>query len=78
MHGRVTRRLIICILSNLRKAQVDDRIEGVILRTSYGTSIGAAKAEEIRGALKRLREAGKKVYGYAEAFGARELYLLAA
>ena len=66
------------ILSNLRKAQVDDRIEGVIFRISYGTSIGAAKAEEIRGAVKRLREAGKKVYGYAEAFGARELYLLAA
>ena len=66
------------ILSNLRKAQVDDRIDGVIIRTSYGTSIGAAKTEEIRNAIKRLRDSGKKVYGYAEAFGAKELLLLSA
>lgn len=66
------------ILSNLRKAQVDDRIEGVILRTSYGTSVGAAQTEEIRDAIKRVREAGKKVYGYAEAFSAKELVLMAA
>jgi protease-4 len=66
------------ILDNLKKAAADDRIEGVILKVGMGSSVGFGAAEEIRGAIKRLRETGKPVYGYAESFERNEYLLLAA
>ena len=66
------------ILDNLRKARVDERIEGVIFRVSAESSAGRAKTEEIRGAIARVREAGKKVLCWAESFDQREYLLLAA
>jgi protease-4 len=66
------------ILDNLMKARVDDRIEGVVLRTSSGASLGFAAMQEIRGSIKKLREAGKKAYAYAESFDQRDYFLLAA
>jgi len=66
------------ILSNLEKAGADERIKGVILKVSAFGSIGAAAMDEIRGAIARLQGSGKKVYAWAESFGQREYYLLAA
>ncbi len=66
------------VLDNLRKARVDDRIDGVILKVSVGADMGSATREEIRNAIKRLRDSGKKVYGYAESFEASQYHLLAA
>jgi protease-4 len=65
------------ILSNLEKAAVDDRIEGVVLRVSSGASVGAAAMDEIRAAVARVRGSGKKVHAWADSFGQREYYLLA-
>ncbi len=65
------------ILENLEKAAVDDRIEGVILQLSASNNAGMAKLQEIRGAVKRVQAAGKKVHGYADSMDART-YMLAA
>jgi protease-4 len=66
------------VLDNLRKARVDDRIEGVIVKVAMESQIGGAASQEIRAAIKRLREGGKKVYGWAESFDAKDYYVLAA
>jgi len=66
------------VLDNLRKASVDDRIEGVILKVSAESTVGVGATQEIRAAIKRLRKAGKKVHGWAESFDKMDYYLLAA
>ena len=66
------------ILDNLEKAAVDDRVEGVIFKVSMDSAAGFAKLEEIRAAIKRVQESGKKVYAWAESFSDREYPLLAA
>jgi protease-4 len=66
------------ILDNLDKARVDERIDGVIFRISAGSAAGRAKTQEIRGAVSRVRRAGKKVLCWAESFDARDYLLLAA
>jgi protease-4 len=66
------------ILSNLEKARFDDRIDGVIFKVSSASTYGLATSQEIRAAIKRLQESGKKVYGFAESFEMREYRLLAA
>ncbi len=66
------------ILDSFAKVEVDDRIEGVILRLSWGNAMGAAKTQELRAAIADLQASGKKVYGYAESFDTRDYYLLAA
>ncbi len=66
------------ILDNLAKAQVDERVAGVVLKVSWSSAAGFAKTEEIRAAVHRLRASGKKVYAWAESFEAQEVPLLAA
>lgn len=66
------------ILENLDKAAVDERIDGVLLQLSSSNNAGPAKLQEMRGAVKRLQEAGKPVYGYADAMNSRTYYLAAA
>ena len=66
------------ILGNLEKAAVDDRVEGVIFKVSMNSAAGFATIEEIRAAIKRVQESGKKVYAWAESFSDREYPLLAA
>ena len=55
------------ILTNLEKAVVDDRIEGVIMKISSSNSLGAASIEEVRNAIKDVRASGKNVYAFADA-----------
>jgi protease-4 len=66
------------ILSNFEKAARDDRIQGVIFKVSMESSAGWAKTMEIREAVKRFRDLGKKVYGWAESFTRDQYPLLSA
>jgi len=65
------------ILENLAKAEVDERIDGVILQMSSSNNLGMAKMQEIRGAVQRVQAAGKKVYGYADSMDEGTYYLAA-
>jgi protease-4 len=66
------------ILPNLEKAAVDDRIEGVIVKISSNVTIGGASMEEIRDAIKDVREAGKKVYAYSDDMNRNGLFVASA
>lgn len=66
------------VLDNLAKAAADKRIEGVILKVAAGGAGGGAKREEIRSAIQRVQQAGKKIYAWAESFNRNEYHLIAA
>lgn len=66
------------VLGNLEKARLDDRIAGVIFKVSMENRAGTAATQEIRNAIRRVRESGKKVYGWAESFAENDYPLLAA
>ena len=62
--------------SALRKAAVDERVEGVLVRP-MAISTGFAKVQELRGAIERFKtDSGKPVTCWMEAVGNKE-YLLA-
>jgi len=62
------------LLENLEKAVTDDRIEGVIIKTN-GSTLGYAKIQELRGRIKDVQDAGKKVYCWSEYLANRTYYL---
>ena len=64
---------------NLEKAQVDDRINGVILEISY-SGISYSKIQEIHQLISNFRESGKKIYAYlgSEMAATRDYYLTTA
>ncbi len=66
------------VLSNLQKACVDERIDGVILKLSSNFGAGAASLEEIRAAVKKVEATGKPVYGFADSIDPRCYFLAAA
>jgi protease-4 len=61
----VDQRTFAGLLSDLRKAERDDRLAGVVLRIRP-LEIGWAKAQEIRDAIARLSAAGRKTVAYLE------------
>jgi protease-4 len=65
------------ILSNLEKAKVDERIDGVIFRI-HGDGLGYAMMEEIRAAIDSCQNAGKTIYAYATSMSRNSMYLAAA
>ena len=65
------------VLGNLEKAAVDTRIEGVIFKISSTNGAGLAMLEEMRGAIKKVRAAGKKVYAYTDSMDRNAFYLAA-
>lgn len=65
-------------LDNLKKVRVDDRIDGVIMKISASTNIGVAKMEEMRNAIKKVRDAGKPVYAFTDNVDKKVLYLASA
>ncbi len=65
------------VLDGFAKAALDERIEGVILKLSSSNNAGWAKLQEIRDAVDRLQETGKKVYAWGDAFDLKTLYLAA-
>ncbi|MGB6301530.1 MAG: signal peptide peptidase SppA [Rivularia sp. (in: cyanobacteria)] len=66
------------VLDALEKARTDKRIVGVYLdaRDASGAgSAGFATLKEIRGALGKFRDSGKKVVAYGVGWGEKEYYL---
>jgi protease IV len=66
------------IVDNLRKAKVDARIQGVLLKPTGFESPFWGKVQEIRDAVLDFRKSGKPVYAYLEYGGDREYYLATA
>ncbi len=66
------------VLTNLEMAAVDDRIDGVVLQLSAAQRAGNAKLEEIRGAVQRVRDAGKPVLAFADNIDLKVIYTAAA
>lgn len=62
------------LLQCIRKAKVDPKIRGIILRP-YVSGIGWAKVEELRSALLDFKKSEKPIYVYLEVAGNREYYL---
>jgi protease-4 len=61
----VERRPFAALLSDLRKAERDDRLAGMVLRIR-NLEIGWAKAQEIRDAIAQVSAAGRKTVAYLE------------
>jgi protease-4 len=72
------RHSFMSLLSELRKAERDDRLAAVILHIR-DLDIGWAKAQEIRDAVDALRDAGRRPIAYleVESFGSNLQYYLA-
>ncbi|MDH3212626.1 MAG: signal peptide peptidase SppA [Myxococcales bacterium] len=72
------RRSFVGLLSELRKAQRDDRLAAVVLRIR-NLDVGWGKAEEIRSAVEELRAAGRQTLAYleVESLGANLEYYVA-
>ena len=62
-------------LRYLDRASRDPDLAGVLIKIE-GAGVGLARADEVRGAIERLRAAGKKVYAYILSVGDAE-YLMA-
>jgi protease-4 len=74
------RRPFVSLLSELKKAQRDERIDGVVLRIRR-LEIGWGMAQEIRGAIEDLHEAGTPTLAYLETGGLganKEFYVASA
>lgn len=65
------------LLTQLRKAKVDNRIGGVMLDISF-PGIGWGKADELREAIKDFRTTGKPIYAYMEIGTNKEYYIATA
>ncbi len=66
------------LLLEMKKAERDDRLSGVVLRIR-NLAIGWGQAQELRGAIQRLSEAGRRPIAYLEVagFGANIEYYVA-
>lgn len=65
------------LLTQLRKAKVDNRIAAIKLDIDF-PNIGWAKSDELRDAIKDFRSSGKPVYAYMEMGTNREYYIATA
>src|SRR5829696_1720348 len=65
------------LLTQLRKAKVDDRIQAVMLDINF-PGIGWGKADELRDAIADFRTSGKPVYAYMMLGTNREYYIATA
>ena len=65
------------LLTQLRKAKVDSRINAVFLDISF-PGIGWGRADELRDAIKDFRTSGKPVYAYMEIGSNKEYYIATA
>jgi protease-4 len=62
------------IIHVIRKAKIDKKIRGIILRPEL-TNMGFAKTDEIRSALVDFKTTGKPIYAFIEFAGDKEYYL---
>ncbi len=62
------------LLTQIRKAKVDNRIGGIVLDINF-PGIGWGKADELRDAVKDFRTSGKPVYAYMQIGTNKEYYI---
>jgi protease-4 len=62
------------LLTQLRKAKIDNRISALVLDINF-PGIGWGKADELRDAVKDFRASGKPAYAYMEIGSNREYYI---
>lgn len=65
------------LITQLRKAKVDTRVNAVLLDINF-PGIGWGKADELREAIQDFRASGKKVYAYTELGMNKEYYIATA
>ena len=65
------------LLTQLRKARIDNRIGGVMLEVNF-PGIGWGKADELRDAIKEFRTSGKPVYAFMQIGMNKEYYIATA
>jgi len=65
-------------LENLAKAAADSRVDGVILKLGLETAIGGASRQELREAIREVRDQGKPVIAWAESLMSGGVHLAAA
>jgi len=65
------------LLTQLKKAKADKRVDAVLLDIDF-VGVGWAKAAEIRDAVADFRSSGKPAYGYMEYGADKELYIATA
>lgn len=65
------------LLTQLRKAKVDNRVGAVLLDIEF-PQIGWAKADELRDAIKDFRASGKPIYSFMELGLNKDYYIAAA
>jgi protease-4 len=72
------RRVLASLIDALDQAQTDDRIEGAIIKI-HSIGMGWGRVREIRDAVARLRDSGKRVVAYIDSstMGANKEYYLA-
>ena len=66
------------ILTNLEKAAVDDRLDGVVMKISSSNSLGLASLSELRTAIARVRKSGIPVVAFSDDLDRNSLYLASA
>lgn len=71
--GHPTLRRMIGIIDD---AAADSDLDGLVIRLR-DAALGSTQVEELAGAIKRCREAGKKVHIFADSYGTAELMLAA-
>lgn len=65
------------LIYSLKKAAVDERIEGVVIK--FGQfSMGAAQAAEMRDAILSYKKSGKKIYAYSHFYSITDYYIASA
>ncbi|HNU08084.1 MAG TPA: hypothetical protein PKO33_10005, partial [Pyrinomonadaceae bacterium] len=62
------------LLTQIRKAKVDNRIGGIVRDINF-PGIGWGKADELRDAVKDFRNSGKPVYAYMQIGTNKEYYI---
>ncbi|MFM7408840.1 MAG: signal peptide peptidase SppA [Cuspidothrix sp.] len=63
------------VIESLDKAATDPRIVGIYIDGNNPNSLGYASLKEIRQALAKFRQTGKKIIAYSTDWGEREYYL---
>lgn len=64
------------LIQRLRDAAADDEIDAVFIHFGTGSGVSLAHAQEIRPEIQAIRDAGKRVFTYADVYGTGT-YLLA-
>ena len=63
------------LLERIKKAGEDPNVKAVVF-LHEGGSVGMGQAEELRGAMAKVRAAGKEIYAHADSLSMREYVLL--